>query len=324
MLLDILLALSPIILILLIIFIWKKPLTIAAPITYVYTVFLALLVWRIFFSYILISALKGLLVAVDITIIIFGAIFFLQFLKETEILKSLDSYISSISRDRRIQAILLVWFFGSFIEGTAGFGTPAAIVAPLLVGLGFPALIAVAIALIGNSTAVPFGAVGTPIRIGLSGVNANMASVAFYTGLINLFAGIIVPLMIASVVVLSTTRKGKKFERIKEITPFALYSGIMLTIPYFLFTFLGQEFPSLLGPLVGMFIVGFTTKKGFLIPKNTLEFDSSIKKQKSIRPEKLLKSLSPYLILVLFLILGKVYLPSFTISLINNSPHTLN
>ena len=73
----------------------------------------------------------------------------------------------NISPDRRVQAILIAWLFGGFIEGAAGFGTPAALAAPLLLAIGFPALAAVMVALICNSTPVTFGAVGIPIWGGM-------------------------------------------------------------------------------------------------------------------------------------------------------------
>jgi lactate permease len=71
-----------------------------------------------------------------------------------------------ITPDRRIQAMIIAWCFGAFIEGAAGFGTPAAVCAPLLMALGFPAMAAVTVALIIQSTPVTFGAVGTPVLLG--------------------------------------------------------------------------------------------------------------------------------------------------------------
>jgi lactate permease len=274
---NILLALSPILLILILILFFRKSLAFASPVTYIFTVFISLLVWKIEINYLFASTLKGVLVAIDILLIIFGALFFLEFLKKTKLIDSIDHYISSISPDRRIQAILLIWFFGSFIEGTAGFGTPAAIVAPLLVGLGFPAITAVAIALIGNSTAVTFGAVGTPIRIGFANLvgmqGIDFKEIAIYIGTINLFAGIIVPVMILSVIVLTSKHyKNDKIKGIYEMVPYSVFAGLCFTIPYFLLTFLGQEFPSLVGALIGMAIIIPTTKLGFLVPKQTLEF----------------------------------------------------
>lgn len=315
---EILLALSPIILILILLFLFKKPLHILSPFVLLFTIFITLFIWRMSISYLLSSIAKGFFVAVDITIIIFGAILFLEFLKRTGLLDYIKNFINSISPDKRIQVILLVWFFGSFIEGTAGFGTPAAIVAPLLVGIGFSAITAVAVSLIGNTTAVAFGAVGTPIRIGFAGLVTGQ--VPFYTGLINLFAGILVPLMLVSVVVFSENKW--KFKNITEIIPFAIFSGICFTLPYFLLTFLGQEFPSLIGPLIGMFIITFTTKKGFLVPKNVMKVNKSLSKKFNMK--KIGKSILPYFFLVLFLVIGKFTLPSYPVNIFGNVEHSFN
>ncbi|WP_337225219.1 L-lactate permease, partial [Proteus terrae] len=76
-----------------------------------------------------------------------------------------------MSPDRRVQAIIIAWCFGSFIEGASGFGTPAAIAAPLLVAIGFPALAAVLIGVMIQSSPVSFGAAGTPI---IPGVNKRL------------------------------------------------------------------------------------------------------------------------------------------------------
>ena len=84
-------------------------------------------------------------------------------------MQTIRSGFSEISPDRRVQMIIIAWLFGSFIEGASGFGTPAAIVAPLLVALGFPAMAAVMIGMMVQSTPVSFGAVGTPIIIGVTG-----------------------------------------------------------------------------------------------------------------------------------------------------------
>lgn len=63
--------------------------------------------------------------------------------------------------------VIVAWLFGSFLEGASGFGTPAAMCAPLLMVLGFPAMAAVVMALIADTSAVTFGAVGTPVLVGL-------------------------------------------------------------------------------------------------------------------------------------------------------------
>src|SRR3989304_4846534 len=118
---------------------------------------LAAFYWKAFPVFILGSALKGFLVALDIFFIIFGAIFFLEIMRETKIIENIGYHLESISKDIRIQVIFLAWFFENFLEGTAGFGTPSIVVAPLLIGLGIAPINAAIIAILGNSTSGIFG-----------------------------------------------------------------------------------------------------------------------------------------------------------------------
>ncbi|MCF7866958.1 L-lactate permease [Candidatus Woesearchaeota archaeon] len=322
---DLILAISPIIVIIILLFVAKKPIIIAAPITFLYTAALALfniqgilpVTWAMMPRYAFASSLKGLFTAVDITIIILGAIFFLEFLKETKIIQSIEHYLQSISTDQRIQGIILTWFLCSFIEGTAGFGTPAAIVAPLLVAIGFMPITAVTISLIADSTAVAFGAVGTPIRIGFAGLE--VAGVPFYTALINMIAGLIVPILILIIIVYSS--KKRNWTSVKEMIPFSLWAGIVLLVPYFLSSFLGQEFPSLIGPLIGLAIIIYTTKKGFLVPKNIWKFkENKVKLQKHTKT----KTFLPYILLVFLLLAGKYVFPKFSYNIIAPIGHSIN
>src|SRR5690606_42104488 len=80
---------------------------------------------------------------------------------------TIRSGFTAISPDRRVQVILIAWLFGSFIEGASGFGTPAAVAAPLMVAVGFPAMAAVVFGMMIQSTPVSFGAVGTPLIVGV-------------------------------------------------------------------------------------------------------------------------------------------------------------
>lgn len=160
---------------------WKA--TRAMPVAFLITLLLVIWVWQTPYNWILATSLNGIVIALKIILIVFGALTLLFTLRECGALAVINSGFESISPDRRIQTIIIAWLFGAFIEGSAGFGTPAALVAPLLLSLGFPALAAVMVALIANSTSVSFGAVGTPTLIGvgsslntpeiISSVNAN-------------------------------------------------------------------------------------------------------------------------------------------------------
>ena len=133
------------------------------------TVLIALLAWDMSVNRVVASGLQGLILTGSILWIIFGAILLLNTLKNSGAIKAIRGGFSNISPDRRVQVVIVAWLFGSFIEGASGFGTPAAVAAPLLVALGFPALGAVVMGMMIQSTPVSFGAVGTPIVVGVAG-----------------------------------------------------------------------------------------------------------------------------------------------------------
>lgn len=183
---------------------------------------------------------KGALTAKDIFWIVFGALFFLEVLKLRLVLPALVKYLQTISADYRVQILLLVWFLEAFIEGTAGFGTPVALVSPILVAMGYSPLRAVALGLLGNSNAVVFGAAGTPIRVGFAGLD--VVGVPTAAALFNL-CGIFVPVLILWLGV----RKRNDFW---PFVPLALWAGVCLMVAEIVIVPLGSELPSILGPIV--------------------------------------------------------------------------
>lgn len=101
--------------------------------------------------------------------IILNVIFLYQLTVETGSFKVMQDSLTAITRDRRLQLLLIAFSFGAFFEGAAGFGTPVAVTAAILIGLGFPPLQASGLSLLANTAPVAFGALGTPI-IALAGV----------------------------------------------------------------------------------------------------------------------------------------------------------
>lgn len=95
--------------------------------------------------------------------IVLNAIFVYDITVETGKFETVKQTIAGLAADRRLQALLIAFSFGAFIEGAAGFGTPVAISAAMMIGLGFKPLQAACLALIGNTAPVAFGALGTPI-----------------------------------------------------------------------------------------------------------------------------------------------------------------
>jgi len=284
------LALFPILSVFVLIVLFRWPATRAMPVAYLITILLALLVWKVPFSQVGAASIDGLVTAASILYIVLGAVFLLNLLQESGSIHAIRKSLFLISPDRRIQAIIVAFFFGAFIEGSAGFGTPAAVAAPLLVAVGFPAMAAVMVTLIIQSTPVSFGAVGTPILIGVNaGLNgqtevtnylslhsvdypAYLHAIGGKVAIIHGITGTLIPLIL----VLMMGRffgKNRKWTDGLSILPFALFSGLCFTIPYTLTgVFLGPEFPTLVGSLLGLIIVIPASKSGFLIPKDVWDF----------------------------------------------------
>ncbi|MGM0521491.1 MAG: L-lactate permease [Pseudomonadota bacterium] len=264
----------------------------AMPIVFVVTALIGLLAWDMAFSRILASTFQGLILTVAILWIIFGAILLLNTLKHSGGITAIRKGFSGISPDRRVQAIIVAWLFGCFIEGASGFGTPAAVAAPLLVALGFPALAAVVVGMMIQSTPVSFGAVGTPIVVGVTGgLDRGGITEALETGgytwmeyfrliagevaVIHGLVGVLMPLIMV-VIMVRFFGANRSWKEGLSITPFALFAGVAFVVPYMLAgVLLGPEFPSMIGAMVGLAIVVPAARRGFLIPKDTWDFPES-------------------------------------------------
>jgi lactate permease len=261
----------------------------AMPLVYVATAGIALLAWGVSLNRVIASTLEGLLITVQVLWIIFGALLLLNTLKHSGGIATIRSGFSRISPDRRVQVILIAWLFGSFIEGASGFGTPAAVAGPLLVAVGFPALAAVMLGMMIQSTPVSFGAVGTPMLIGVQGglqreemTAALQAQGHTWTDFFSLvvsqvaighaICGMLMPLLL---VVFMTRFFGRhrSWSEGLAIAPFALFAALAMLVPYALAgVFLGPEFPSLLGGLCGLAVASVAARAGFLVPKRAWDF----------------------------------------------------
>ncbi len=243
----------------------------------------ALLFWHMDPLAVLGYSLFGMFKAFDIIIIIFGAIVILNTLKQSGAMASISQGFRDISPDRRIQAIIIGWMFGAFIEGAAGFGTPAALAAPLLVALGYPPLAAAMITLIMNSTPVAFGAVGTPTIGAVTTITSLLeqsgtapqqflGSLTLWAAVVHTVVGTFVPLL-ALAVLTRFFGPERSIRPALKAAPFALLAGLAFTVPYLVSAaLLGPELPSIIGGLIGLLIVVTAAKRGFLVPKEVWDF----------------------------------------------------
>jgi len=284
-----LLAFAPLVLaaVLLVGFNW--PAKRAMPAVLILSIVIALGAWGMSTNRVIASILQGLILTGAVLWIIFGAILLLNTLKHSGAIKAIRGGFANISPDRRVQVIIVAWLFGCFIEGASGFGTPAAVAAPLLVALGFPAMGAVMLGMMVQSTPVSFGAVGTPIVVGVSGgldkagISAQLLASGsdwevFYrlvtseVALTHAAIGILMPLLMC-VMMTRFFGRNKSWSEGLAIAPFAIFAGLCFVLPYAAAgVFLGPEFPSMIGALVGLAIVIPAAKAGFLLPKKSWDF----------------------------------------------------
>ena len=280
------LSLLPIATVAVFLVILRWPASRAMPLTYAVAAALALFVWQVPGLQVAAATINGLVIALTLLYIIFGAILLLNTLQASGAISVIRRGFTDVSRDRRVQVIIVAWLFGSFIEGSAGFGTPAAVAVPLLVGLGFPGMAAVMAGMIIQSTPVSFGAAGTPILVGVNtGLSADPALVAygmervagewteflhlvgFRVAVLHAIAGTLVPLILVSFMTRFFGER-KSFAEGLQVWKFALFAALAMTVPYILAGyFLGPEFPALVGSLVGLLLVVLAARRGFLVPK---------------------------------------------------------
>ena len=334
------LALLPVAIVFVLLVVMRRSAKLAMLVAYAATAIIALTVWGQDLGTVAGATVNGLVTALTLLFIIFGAILVLQTVHESGAIRAIRRGFTDLSPDRRIQAIIIAWLFGCFIEGASGFGTPAAVAAPLMVALGFPALAAVVVGMMIQSTPVSFGAVGTPIVVGVgsgldrAGISAELDSVGsswdvFFqlvtseVAITHGIVGILMPLILVTVMV-RFFGANRSWKEGLSITPFAIFTGICFVVPYMLVgVLLGPEFPSMIGAMVGLAIVVPAAKRGFLMPKDTWDFPESsswpdewignlqIKLDDVVgrAPMSTFKGWVPYVLLALFLVASRIIEP---------------
>jgi lactate permease len=289
---ELLLAAAPLLIagILLVGFLW--PATQAMPIAWISAVVIGFAVWGMPIDWVVAASINGVITAFTILWIVFGALLLLYTLQEAGAFDRINEGFAAVSDDRRVQIVLIGFFLATFIEGAAGFGTPAAVVAPLLLALGFPALAAVIAAIIGHIIAVTYGAVGTPIIVGIRDplsqdiyreaiTSGGYASVAEFSNQVAAWAATyhaLVGFMMPFIAVLMVTHffgndDESALSRSLEVAPLCLFAGIAFAVPYWLSAwYVTAEFPSLIGAMVGGAITVGVVRAGYLLPDSHWDF----------------------------------------------------
>jgi lactate permease len=272
----------------------------------------AFLFWGMEVNAITASIIQGVHKAFGILIILFGAVILMNVLKLNGAIDRINLGFQNLTKDMRIQVVVIAYLFGALIEGVAGFGTPAVVVAPLLVALGFQPIAAATLALISNSVPVPFAAVGTPVGVGLSNVGSTTEffnQVAQNITRIDFLAGVFMPTIVVFVLMLYFGKGSSKKDYL-EILPWTIMIGVLYSLFASLYAHtIGYEFVTIGTSITMLIITTLSVKFKLLVPKNVwrkncieVEVNENVKMS-------LLRAWSPYILVIVILVLTRVVEP---------------
>lgn len=202
------------------------------------------------------AVVAGLLTALTPISIVYGAIFLFRTMELSGAMETIRNWLNSLTRNRVAQVVIIGWSFQFLIEGASGFGTPAALAGPLLVGLGFPPLRVAMACLILNSVPVSFGAVGTPTWFGFAQLDLNASelhAIAWKSALIHSAAACFVPVLAFRLLL--------TWQEIYRNLVFIYLALAACVVPMAVLAFLNDEFPSAIGGMIGLTISIWLARK---------------------------------------------------------------
>jgi L-lactate transport len=236
----------PIFVVLLLLGVWRRPAWVAATSGLLSAIFVAMFIYRMPFPLVVSSSLYGAAFGLfPICWILFWAIVLYRITVDTGNFDIIKDSIGSLTADRRLQALLIAFSFGAFIEGAAGFGAPVAVAAGMLAGLGFNPFYAAGICLLANTAPVAFGSIGIPV-ITLAGITGlPLADLSANVGRICAPVSLFVP---AYLVMVMTGFKG-----LRGVFPAAAVCGVAFAgAQFFVSNYLGPQLTDILGALASM------------------------------------------------------------------------
>jgi lactate permease len=248
------------------------------------------------------TVVNGALSALTPISIIWGAILLSLTLRRSGAERIIGEWLKEVSPNPVAQLMIVGWAFSFMIEGSSGFGTPAAIAAPLLVGLGFDAVRVAILTLVMNSVPVTFGAVGTPMWFGFSQAQlspSEILSVSWKSALVNSVAALFVPIIALRFVV--------GWSQIRQNLFYIYLSILSCVLPSLVLSRFNYEFPSLIGGAVGLCLSALIAKRQVgLAPNASDEKEIGLLSERHER----VRAFTPYLMLVAILVVTRVpFLP---------------
>jgi lactate permease len=270
----------------------------ASLLTVVVTILIAIAVYGMPAKLAFLSALYGAMYGLfPICWIILGAVFLFNITVKSGQFEIIKSFMASITPDRRLQAILIAFSFGAFLEGATGFGAPIAISAAMLVGLGFNPLYAAGLCLIANTAPVAFGAIGTPIITASKVTDIPEMAISQMVGRTLPILSVIVPFYLVTLMA--------GFRKSLEVLPAILVSGIVFAFfQWYSSNFLGPMLPDVIAGLAS--IISLMLLLRYWKPKTTWRFkeepQQTIDATVRYSTGQILRAWSPFIIMTMFVI----------------------
>ncbi len=251
------------------------------------------------------TVVLGLLEALTPITIIFGAIFLFKTMELTGKMDVIRAWLNGITDSPVGQLMIIGWAFAFLIEGASGFGTPAALAAPLLVGLGFSPVRVAILTLVMNSVPVSFGAVGTPTWFGFGQLGLGeeqLLAVAFRSALLHFGIALVVPVLALSAVL--------PRDVIRRNIVFVYLSVLSCTVPYALLASVNYEFPALVGGAIGLGLTVWLASRRIGLERNGAEADeagAAVGVRRGVDPRTLLVAAFPLWATIVLLVATRVY-----------------
>ncbi|HBV99203.1 MAG: lactate permease [Peptococcaceae bacterium BICA1-7] len=269
---------------------------IAGLITVLLAILVAVAAYGMPVKYALLSTLTGAMFGLwPIGWIIVTAVFLYNMTVKTGQFEIIKDSIASITDDRRLQALLIAFSFGAFLEGAAGFGTPVAITAAMLVGLGFNPLYAAGLCLIANTAPVAFGAIGIPIITAGAVTGIDAMSISQMVGRQLPLLSLFVPFWL---VVIMSGWKGAR-----EVMPAILVSGgSFAAMQWFSSNYLSPMLPDIMSSLASIICLVLFLR--VWKPKKIWRFAEEPAATLEVRhhsPGAILKAWSPFIVLTILI-----------------------
>jgi len=208
------------------------------------------------------AILSGLLSALTPISIVFGAIFFFVALERSGAMRTLRLWLDGVSSNPVAQLMIVGWSFIFLIEGASGFGTPAALAAPILVGLGFPPLRVAVLCIVMNAVPTSFGAVGTPTWFGFGSLGlaqSQLLQIGLKAALVHAFAALVIPVIALRFVV--------DWKEIRRNLLFVELAILASVLPMAAVAAFNYEFPSVVGGMIGLLVTIFLARRGIGLAK---------------------------------------------------------